>query len=108
MAHPPAAARLTPARNNGSPSSGTLALSKRNIHSVRVAIGSERVLPVLTTVEHTDDVDDYLAGRLIHLMGDERPLLEGGRPHPRPYVVALPTATGEREHENSVDMVEDH
>ncbi len=73
---------------------------------LRIAlVFAERGFPVLATVEDAEDVDHELAGRLIHLVGDEGLLLEGARPQARADVVAR--SASEREHQDAVDVVED-
>src|SRR4051812_40669918 len=69
------------------------------------SVVAERRLPILATMEETEDVYDELTGRLVDLVGDEGPLPIGGRPHPWTYVVS--TSAGEREEEDPVDVLKD-
>ena len=66
---------------------------------------AEGGLPVLAAVEDAEDVDHELTGRLVDLVGDERPPPECCGPHARSDVVA--SSAGEREHQDAVDVVED-
>jgi hypothetical protein len=66
---------------------------------------SDRCFPVLASVEDAENVHHELAGRLVDLIGDEGPVLEGGRPHSRSDVVTR--SAGIRERGNGLDVVED-
>jgi hypothetical protein len=84
-------------------------LPRTNASSARLRIAlvfAERGLPVLATVEDTEDGDDEHIGRLVHLEGDEGLLLVDARPHTRPDAVAR--SADEREHQDAVDVLEDH
>ncbi|MDP9444023.1 MAG: hypothetical protein M3P83_06630 [Actinomycetota bacterium] len=56
-------------------------------------------------MEDTEDVDHEFTGGLVDLVGNERPLPESGCPDARSDVVAI--SSGEREHQDVVDVVED-
>lgn len=56
------------------------------VHGIEMA--AHWAAAVLATVEETNNVDDELTRRLVDLVGDEGPLLEGARAHTRSEVVA--------------------